>query len=157
MKKQSVAVLICCSGLAIETLLVVRIWAQASAQPVDSGLMEALFSVTDDLASWFSPLTGKEPLHATGVIDYAVLLAAEVYFVATLALLGITLAAMQGWSLFGRLRARELPQFVRDQMASTRPRRHWQRVRSSRVIGVRYYAPLRRYTGPEHTKASLGR
>ena len=156
MKQHSVALLIVLTGLAIEAMLLVRIWAQATAQPVQDGLMEGLFSLTDDLASVFTPLTGEAPLHETGVIDYAVLLAAEVYFVATLALLGLTLAAIKGWALFGRLRRRSLPPFVQAEIAYVRPRRHWQPMRSARIIGVRYYAPLRRRAEPEHAKAGLG-
>lgn len=156
MKKYVVAVLICCFGLGIEALLLVRIWAQASAQSLDAGGMEALFSVTDDLASLLSPLTGREPLHTTGVIDYAVLFAAEVYLVATLSLLGITVAAIQGWAIFGKLRPKELPDFVKQQMASQRPRPHWQPVRTSGGLGAYYYVPVRRRATPEQTKSSLG-
>jgi hypothetical protein len=142
--------------LPIEVLLMVRVWAQVTSQPLDTEAMQELFAVTDSLASPFEPLTGSPPLRATGVVDFTVLVAIEAYFVAMLVAVGLVLWFGLIWTLLSRHRTRELPAFVRAMNAPRGRRRAWQPVKALRRPG-RFYVALRlQDDAPAHQKAGLG-
>jgi hypothetical protein len=143
--------------LAVELLLGLRIWAQATAQPIDSEEMTRLFEVTDDLAGPFEAITGQPPLPTTGVIDYTVMVAVEGYFV-------LTLIAVFLLVFLGRLiafvlhhRVRQMPAFVAKIEAPRRRRLAWQPVAAEQHPGRRYYMTfVLPDPAPAHSKAGLG-
>jgi hypothetical protein len=131
--------LIAVGFLAVEVLLGLRIWAQATAEPIDSEEMVRLFEVTDDLASPFEAITGRPPLHTTGVIDFTVLVAVEGYFVVTLiaVFMLLFLGSLISFVLHHRVRSR--PAFVAKIEAPRRRRLVWQPVMAEQHPGRRYY------------------
>ena len=143
--------------LVIEALLVLRIWAQATAEPIDTNEMVRLFTVTDDLAEPFQALTGEPPLRTTGVIDFTVLVAIEGYFIAMLVLIFITFVLGRILGFFASRRPRKLPAFVQALEAPRSRRQAWQPLTASQRSGKRFYVSFNlRDERTAHTKAGLG-
>jgi hypothetical protein len=140
----------------IETLLGMRIWAQATAQPIDSEEMVELFEITDDLAGPFEALTGEPPLRTTGVIDFTVFVAMEGYFVAMLALVFVLFILGRLIAFLGRRSPQPPPAFV-QKIEAPRPRRQaWQPLVVSHT-GKRFYLSFTLPAeAPAHAKAGLG-
>jgi hypothetical protein len=79
----SLLLLAMATGLLIEALLGVRLWAQLTSQPVNGGLLEAVFDVTKPLVSPFDKYEPSRPIRETGILEIATLIAMQVALVAT--------------------------------------------------------------------------
>jgi hypothetical protein len=88
------------AGIITEALLVVRVWAQVTSKPIDTGPLRLLFSLTQELAAPFERVTNEAPLQTSGVVDFTVLVAIEGYLIATLALLALCYLVNRSISAF---------------------------------------------------------
>ena len=158
MKTAAPFLLVLLCFLAIEALLLVRVWAQATSQPMETDAMAQVFSLSDQLASPFEGLTGDPPLQTTGVIDFTILVAIEGYFIAMLAVVFV-LFWLAGLRVFLRgRRTEELPPFAQAIEAPRNRRQAWQPVTGSRLPSRRYYVAVSLHDdSPAHAKAGLGR
>ncbi|MPZ48370.1 MAG: hypothetical protein GEU75_03500 [Dehalococcoidia bacterium] len=76
--------LVLLAGLIVEGLLAARLWAQLTRQSLETWLMRSVFSATDFLISPFQDLEPSQSIRMTGVLEFATLVAMEVYLVAIL-------------------------------------------------------------------------
>lgn len=74
-------------GAAIEALLGARLWAQLTAQSVDSGILLLVFDATEPLVSPFRGYEPSLPIKQTGILELATLIAIQAYLIAAIALL----------------------------------------------------------------------
>ena len=112
--------------LAVEGLLALRIWMQATGQPIESDGAQSLFDVTDTLVSPLTVFTADKPLRESGVVDFTVLASVEFYVVAALSLIAFVVLANGGWNRLMALRSVRHPDFVLEQMKDKPIRRVWQ-------------------------------
>jgi hypothetical protein len=142
--------------LVIEVLFAVRVFLQATAEPIETEEVVRLFELTDDLAAPFEPLTGEPPLRTTGVIDFTVLVAMEGYFVITLGVVFVLFFLGRIIDFLSRHRSQEPPPFVAKIEAPRRRRQAWQPLATAQHRGKRFYLT---FTLPEdapaHAKAGL--
>jgi hypothetical protein len=136
--------LIILAGIAAEGLLILRLWAQVTSRPVDSGNLRFLFSITQDLASPFGLITHEEPLQTSGIVDFTVLVAIEGYLIVTLALIAVCFFVNRSMSVVRRHR--------RGASRSLRvlPDALWQSVSPPHSPAATYY--LRAQPGRRHQK-----
>ena len=131
--------LIVFSLLAIEGLLALRVWMQATAQPIDSDGAQGLFDITDTLAAPLFIVTGEKPLRESGVVDFTVLASIEFYVVVALILIACVVLVNGGWNRLMALRPAHHPDFVLQQMKDKPIRRVWQPVAATHVRPGRLY------------------
>ena len=79
-----IAWLVVLGTIAVEGLLAVRAWAQLTNQATDEGMLVRVFGITDFLISPFQQLETTPPLRPTGVLEFATLVAMEVYLAAAI-------------------------------------------------------------------------
>jgi hypothetical protein len=125
--------------LLTEGFLGLRVWMQSTDREVDSEGMESLYEITDALAAPATILTGDEPLQASGVVDFTVLVAIEAYAIAALALIVTIVLVSGGWHRLIALRPVHYPDFVVQQMKPPVVRRVWQPVTGPITGGSRHY------------------
>ncbi len=128
MKTSTVIVMIVLLVLLIEGFLGLRVWMQSTDREVNSNGMESLYEITDALAAPAAILTRDEPLQASGVVDFTVLVAIEAYAVAALALIVAIVLVSGGWHRLLALRPVRYPDFVLEQMKPPAVRKVWQPV-----------------------------
>jgi hypothetical protein len=139
MKTSTMIAMIVLLVLLIEAFLGLRVWVQSTDGEVDSDGMESLYEITDALAAPAAILTGDEPLQASGVVDFTVLVAIEAYAVAALALIVAIVLVSGGWHRLLALRPVRYPDFVVEQMKPPVVRRVWQPVAGLAGHGSKHY------------------
>jgi hypothetical protein len=139
MKTSTMIAMIVLLVLLIEGFLGLRVWMQSTDRELDSDGMESLYEITDFLAAPAAILTGDEPLQASGVVDFTVLVAIEAYAVAALALIVAIVLVSGGWHRLLALRPVRYPDFVVEQMKPPSVRRVWQPVVGPAATGSRHY------------------
>jgi hypothetical protein len=122
------------SGIVVEALLALRVWAQLTGKPIDSEEMSLLFRVTRELAAPLVLVTHEAPRETTGIVDFTVLVAMEAYFIATLALIAACFVVSGTVSLFTHEAAQ-----AREARAAFNEALRWQPVRSPRSFAATYY------------------
>src|SRR5688500_14837945 len=95
------ALVIVLTGIVVETLLGLRLWAQLSAQDPGSGLTAVLFSIPYTPVGPVRTMAPAVPARETAIFEVATLAAIEVYLVAMLAGLFFVFGA-QGLYKLGR-------------------------------------------------------
>src|SRR5687767_12276436 len=128
MKTSTLIALIVLLVLLIEGFLGLRVWTQSTDREVNSNGMENLYEITDALAAPAALLTGERPLQRSGVVDFTLLVAIEVYAVAALTVIVATVLVSGGWHRLLALRPVHYPDFVVKQMKPQAVRRVWQPV-----------------------------
>jgi hypothetical protein len=130
MRRASYLSVVLLSGIFIEALLALRVWAQLAGKPIESGEMSLLFRVTRELAAPLVLVTHEAPRETTGIVDFTVLVAMEAYLILTLALIAVWFVVSGTLSLFSHQPA---------DAAEAEEAPHWQPVRSPRSFAATYY------------------
>jgi hypothetical protein len=139
MKTSRLVILIVLTVVLVEAMLLLRVWIQATAKPMDSEGVVSLVDTTDVLASPAALLTGEEALRESGVVDFTVLVAIEAYVVAAIVIVLVIVGLNGGWNRLMALRPVHLPDFVVRQMQAPVERRIWQPVLGIRRPHARHY------------------
>ena len=74
-------------GMTVEALLGARLWAQLTAQTIDTGVLRFVFDATGPLISPFEQFEPSSQIKQTGILEIATLIAMQAYLIATVAVL----------------------------------------------------------------------
>jgi hypothetical protein len=143
--------------LAVDSLLILRTWMQVTAKPLDSDAATSLFSLTQDLASPFSAITGQQPRADTGVVDFTVLVAIEGYFVALLIVVWLVFFFGNAVPWLVHPSAQRLSRLAAESEDGP-DYEIWQPRASWKLPGSKFYVPMSpAKKRPAHRRAGLGR
>jgi hypothetical protein len=96
----------------VQALLLGRLWLQLTSQDVESGLRGTLFSITNELVQPFTGLEPSEPIKSTGILEFATLVAIEVYLVIAASILILAFILRSALSLIQRGEGKDRPLVV---------------------------------------------
>lgn len=94
------------TAAVVESLLVVRLWAQLTSQDIASGLLSRAYSLSGELVAPFQQYEGTTPIRTSGILELATLTAIEVYLIGALVTVATLFILKQVLHLVARRQAR---------------------------------------------------